>query len=174
MKKNKKIISFLASLAIMSVMGAMTVNAFEVKPGCFDHLDNVTSDSAELRNTDMAAEMVFNKTDTDDKTDTDNDRSDILRKAAEQMLSQAKLGTPQSVLLLLDDGHPITTTITISPTTNPTTKFPLPALTVTPNNPSPETIKNFVQLRLNKNEPDNSFSFEDCTTKPGVPISIVQ
>lgn len=172
MKKNKKIISLLASLAIMSAMGAMTVNAFEVKPGCFDHLDNVTSDSAELRNTDMAAEMVFDTTDTDDKTDTDNDRSDILRKAAEQMLSQAKLGTLQSVLLLLDDGPPITTTI--SPTTNPTTKFPLPALIVTPNNTSPETIKNFVQLRLNKNEPDNSFSFEDCTTKPGVPISIVQ
>lgn len=168
MKKNKKIISLLASLAIMSAMGAMTVNAFEVKPGCFDHLDNDTSDSAELRNTDMAAEMVFNK------TDTDNDRSDILRKAAEQMLSQAKLGTLQTVLLLLDDGPPITTTITISPTTNPTTKFPLPALTVTPNNPSPEIIKNFEKLSLKISEPDNSFSFEDCTTKPGVPISIVQ
>lgn len=172
MKKNNKIISLLASLAIMSAMGAMTVNAFEVKPGCFDHLDNDTSDSAKLRNTDMAAEMVFDTTDTDDKTDTDNDISDILRKAAEKMLSQAKLGTPQTVLLLLDDGHPITTTI--SPTTNPTTKFPLPALIVTPNNTSPETIKNFEKLSLKISEPDNSFNFEDCTTKTGMTINIVQ
>ena len=165
---------FLASLAIMSAMGTMTVGA-EFNPALHRMMnsmmhmeDSLTTAERRIQNIDMAAEMVFNK------TDTDNDRSDILRKAAEQMLSQAKLGTPQSVLLLLDDGHPITTTITISPTTNPTTKFPLPALIVTPNNTSPETIKNFEKLSLKINEPDNSFSFEDCTTKPGVPISIVQ
>lgn len=167
-KKNKRIISLLASLAMMSAMGATTVSAEDYDPSSWCRLHKSFDCGGHIRDVDMAAEMV----DTDDKTDTDNDISDILRKAAEQMLSQAKLGTPQSVLLLLDDGPPITTTI--SPTTNPTTKFPLPALIVTPNNTSPETIKNFVQLRLNKNEPDNSFSFEDCTTKTGVPISIVQ
>ena len=161
-KKNKRIISLLASLAMMSAMGATTVSAEDYDPSSWCRLHKSFNCGGHIRDVDMAAEMV----------DTDNDRFDILRKAAEQMLSQAKLGTPQSVLLLLDDGPPITTTI--SPTTNPTTKFPLPALIVTPNNTSPETIKNFVQLRLNKNEPDNSFSFKDCTTKPGVPISIVQ
>lgn len=169
-KKNKRIISLLASLAMMSAMGAMTVSAEDYDPADHDpeemwcRLHRCFDGCHSLHDVDLKAEMV----------DTDNYRSYILRKAAEQMLSQAKLGTPQSVLLLLDDGHPITTTITISPTTNPTTKFPLPALTVTPNNPSPEIIKNFEKLSLKISEPDNSFSFEDCTTKPGVPISIVQ
>jgi hypothetical protein len=178
MKKNKKIISLLASLAIMSAMGTMTVGA-EFNPALYRMMnsmmymeDSLTTAERRIQNIDMAAEMVFNKTDTDDKTDTDNDISDILRKAAEQMLSQAHSGTPQTVLLLLDDGPPITTTI--SPTTNPTTKFPLPALTVTPNNTSPETIKNFEKLSLKISEPDNSFNFEDCTTKTGMTINIVQ
>lgn len=168
-KKNKRIISLLASLAMMSAMGAMTVSAEDYDPAdhdpeemwcrlhrCFDGCHSLH----DVDHIDMKAEMIT--------------KEDILSRIAEQMLSQAKLGTPQSVLLLLDDGHPITTTITISPTTNPTTKFPLPALTVTPNNPSPEIIKNFEKLSLKISEPDNSFSFEDCTTKPGVPISIVQ
>lgn len=159
-KKNKRIISLLASLAMMSAMGATTVSAENYDPSSWCRIHKCFDGGNHLHDDDLKADMIT--------------KEDILREAAEQMLSQAKLGTPQSVLLLLDDGHPITTTITISPTTNPTTKFPLPALIVTPNNTSPETIKNLVQLRLNKNEPDNSFSFEDCTTKTGVPISIVQ
>ena len=165
-KKNKRIISLLASLAMMSAMGAMTVSDEDYDPAYHDpeemwcRLHRCFDGCHSLHDVDLKADMIT--------------KEDILRKAAEQMISQATLGTPQSVLLLLDDGPPITTTITISPTTNPTTKFPLPALTVTPNNPSPEIIKNFEKLSLKISEPDNSFSFEDCTTKPGVPISIVQ
>lgn len=106
MKKNKKIISFLASLAIMSAMGTMTVGA-EFNPALHRMMnsmmhmeDSLTTAERRIQNIDMAAEMVFNKTDTDDKTDTDNDISDILRKAAEQMLSQKSV-TSQPIISLL-------------------------------------------------------------------------
>ena len=88
MKKNKKIISLLSSLAIMSAMGAMTVNAEDYDPSSWCRLHKSFDCGGHIRDVDMAAEMVrFSN-------------NNILAQAGQAMLAQANQ-TNQGVLSLL-------------------------------------------------------------------------
>lgn len=94
-KKNKRIISLLASLAMMSAMGAMTVSAEDYDPAdhdpeemwcrlhrCFDGCHSLH----DVDHIDMKAEMIT--------------KEDILREAAERMLKQRSV-TSQPIISLL-------------------------------------------------------------------------
>ena len=86
-KKNKRIISLLASLAMMSAMGATTVSAEDYDPEawwcrihkCFDGGNHLHDD-------DLKADMIT--------------KEDILREAAERMLKQRSV-TSQPIISLL-------------------------------------------------------------------------